>query len=1002
MEEAERQSMAVRLEIAWRPELPDAEGEALRRKAQEYFGLALEQVRVLRLLMLDVDLSLAELEAVRREVFTNPVTQVSGFSPLARDFDWAIWVGLRPGVRDNAGAVAREAMEVFLGRTFPPEAGVYTSKLYLLCGPGLSREQAARVARELLANDLIQEFRLYSREDWDPAEGVGLILPRVHLDHRPEVAVFPLEDLETLRRLSEVRHLALRDQDLPVILGYFQRPEVLARRARVGLGPPTDVELEYLAQARSDHCNHNTFRGRFYYRDLASGERFFLDNPFKTCIAEPTAEIARKKPWVISVLADNAGVGEFDEEFCYVIKGETHNSPSNLEAYGGALTGIVGVYRDPLGTGRGSQLIAGIFGYGVGPRDYPGPLKPRLHPRRLLDGVIEGVKDGGNKSGVPTITGALYFDDSFLGKCLVFVGALGFMPKTVAGAPGPQKTARPGDLIFMCGGRVGVDGIHGVTASSEVATPGTPAGHVQIGDPYTQKKMHDFLLEARDRGYLNFITDCGGGGLSSAVGESARLAGGAEVWLEQVPLKYAGLDPWEIWVSESQERMVTALAPEHREAFEALARHHEVEVTAIGRFTHTGLLEVKYQGRTCAYMDLAFLAEDFPAWEFEAEWLPPEERLFEPVLGEVADHRRLLLTMLDRPNLCSREWIIRQYDHEVQGLSVVKPLVGRECAVPADAAVLRPRLDRHRGLALALALNPAYSRIDTYHMVQVTMDEAVRRLLAVGGELDHIGGVDNFCWPSVEFHPEKNPDGKFKAAQLVRACLALKDLCQAYRLPLLSGKDSMYVDGVLPGAFGETHRISGLPTLFFTAVSVVPDLRKAVTLDFKAPGDLIYLVGATRPELGGSEFYELLGYVGLSVPVVRPQEFLPLYQALSQAVHEELLASCRGLYRGGLGVHLALCSLAGGLGVEVDLGEVLPQHPAHAALYSESAGRFLVSVAPRDRRRFEEMFLGRPCQLLGEVRPDRQFQVKRRGRLLFSTTWEELKEAWTRRFGKLV
>jgi len=994
--------MTVRLEIGWRPELVDAEGEALRRKAQEYCGLILDRVRVLRVLMLDLNLPLGELEAIRTEVFTNPVTQVSSYSPLAREFDWALWVGYRPGVRDNAGATAREAIEAFLGRALPPEAAVYTSKLYLLFAPRLSRDQAARIARELLANDLIQEFRLFSRDDWDPEEGVGLILPRVQLAHRPAVAVFPIDSLETLRRLSAERHLYLRDQDLPVIQKYFQRPEVVTRRARVGLGPPTDVELEYLAQARSDHCNHNTFRGRFYFRNLATGENFTLDNPFKVCIEAPTREIARQKPWVVSVLKDNAGVGRFDENFGFVIKGETHNSPSNLEAYGGSLTGIVGVYRDPLGTGRGSKLIAGLYGYCVGPRDYAGPLQPRLHPRRLLDGVIEGVKDGGNKSGVPTIAGALYFDRSYLGKCLVFVGALGLMPLEVAGASGAQKIARPGDLVLMCGGRVGVDGIHGVTASSEVSSPGTPAGHVQIGDPYTQKKMHDFLLEARDLGYINFITDCGGGGLSSAVGESAQLAGGVEVWLEKIPLKYAGLDPWEIWVSESQERMVVGLDPQNREAFASLARRHEVEVSVIGRFTDRGVLEVSYDGRPCASMDLSFLQEDFPPWEFEAEWLPPEMRLAEPVLSEPEDPRDLLLAMLARPNICSREWITRQYDHEVQGMSVIKPLTGRICPVPADAAVLRPDLGGHRGLAVALALNPAYSRIDAYHMAAVTIDEAVRRLVAVGGDLAHLGGVDNFCWPSVEYHPEKNPDGKYKAAQLVRACLALKDLCLAYDIPLLSGKDSMYVDGVLPGRFGETHRVSGLPTLFFTAVGVIPDLRKAVNLDFKAPGDLIYLVGATLPELGGSELYELLGYVGLSVPQVRPRKFLPLYQAMSRALGAEVLASCHGLYRGGLGVHLALCSLAGGLGVEVDLGDMAGDLPTYATLYSESAGRFLVSVAPAQRRQFEEIFREHPLHLLGEVRPEQTFTLKRQGRPLFSLSLEEIKKAWTRPFGNLV
>ncbi len=994
--------MAVRLEIGWHPDLTDAEGEAVRRLAREYFGLDLMAVRVLRVLMLDVDLPTAALEAIRTDIFTHPTTQVSSFQPLARDFHWAIWVGFKPGVRDTAGAVALEAIEAFLGRPLPPEAAVYTSRLFLLTGENLTEPHVAQIARELLANDMVQEFRIFSQETWDPGTGMGIILPRVVLAHTSTVEAFEITSADVLKELSRRRYLALRDADLPVILGYFQRPEVKARRAAVGLAAPTDVELEYLAQARSDHCNHNTFRGRFLYRDVVSGETLTLDNPFKVCIDAPTREIARDKPWVVSVLWDNAGVGQFDDEFSYVIKGETHNSPSNLEAYGGSLTGIVGVYRDPLGTGKGARLIGGMYGFCVGPRDYGGPLKPRLHPRRLLDGVIEGVKDGGNKSGVPTVNGALYFDAAYLGKCLVFVGAIGLLPKEIHGEPGAEKAAHPGDLIITCGGRVGKDGIHGVTASSEVSSPGTPAGHVQIGDPYTQKNMHDFLLEARDQGLITFITDCGGGGLSSAVGESARMAGGGEVWLEAVPLKYQGLNPWEIWVSESQERMVVAVRPEHEARFKSLARKHAVEATVMGRYTDTGILDVKYQGRTCAYMDLSFLEEEFPPWEFEARWLPPETRLVEPVLGEPGDHLGVLLAMLDRPNICSREWITRQYDHEVQGASVVKPLVGEAASVPGDAAVLRPRPDSHRGLAVSLALNPAYSQIDTYHMTAVTIDEAVRRLLAVGGSLSHIGGVDNFCWPSVEYHPQHNPDGDYKAAQLVRACLALKDLCRAYGIPLLSGKDSMYVDGVLPGAYGEMHRVSGLPTLFFTAVSVLPDLRRALSPEWKRPGDLIYLVGDTRPELGGSEFYELLGAVGLSVPKVNPEAFLAYYGVLEAAGRGDLLASAHGLYRGGLAVHLALASLAAGLGVEVDLSRVAPECPAYVALYSESAGRFLVSVDPAHQGRLEEMFQGQPLYYLGQVGVNSTFKIIRHGQTLLEAPLSTLRTAWERRFGSLV
>ncbi|HAY21543.1 MAG TPA: phosphoribosylformylglycinamidine synthase, partial [Desulfobacterales bacterium] len=460
--------MPARLEIMLRPELPDAEGESIRRKAKEYFGLEFSQVRVIQVLTLDTDLSQQELESIRCEVFTNPVTELSSYRPLAGSFDWAVWVGLRPGVRDNPGATAVEAIQAFIGRLLAPEAAVYASKLILFVGNGISQADMATIAQQLLANDIIQQFRIFSPSGWDSEVGLGIIIPKVQLDHQPTVTTLSIDSLETLKRLSAERHLALQEQDAPIIREYYLRPEVQVRRAALGLGPPTDVELEYLAQARSDHCNHNTFRGMFDYHDLASGERLTVNNLFKTCIEQPTLALAQQKPWVASVLWDNAGAGSFDEEWNYVITGETHNSPSNMEAYGGSLTGIVGVYRDPLGTGRAAKLIAGLYGFCVGPRDYQGPLRPHLHPRRLLDGVIEGVKDGGNKSGIPTPLGTVYFNECYLGKCLVFVAGIGFMPKQVKGTDATQKTTSPGDLIFMCGGRVGKDGIHGVTASSEV------------------------------------------------------------------------------------------------------------------------------------------------------------------------------------------------------------------------------------------------------------------------------------------------------------------------------------------------------------------------------------------------------------------------------------------------------------------------------------------------------------------------------------------------------
>ncbi len=1033
--------MAKRLETTLKKHLFDPEGASLCRRVGDYFGWEIGEARVISILTLDTGLSDAELEAVRAEVFTNPVTQVSGFCSLASDFDWAIWVGYRPGVRDTAGSVAIEAISDYLGKAPGPGDAAYTSRLYLLKDAPLSRSQAETIARELLANEIIQQWRVYPSGQSNEAQNslarpeaegriptlreAALPLPKVLLAHTPAVCEIPIESDDQLARLSDERNLALNRNDIPVIRNYFLRPRVREARAKVGLCAPTDVELEAISQARSDHCNHNTFRGKFRYRDLLTGEQLTVNNLFKTCIEAPTLLIQEQKDWVVSVLWDNGGVARFNSDFNYSVTGETHNSPSNMEAYGGALTGIVGIYRDIMGTGKGSRLVAGLYGYCVGPRDYSGPLKPHLHPRRLLDGIVEGVKDGGNKHGVPTPFGNLFFHPSYLGKCLVFVASLGIMPREINGKPVELKQPGEGDLIVMCGGRVGKDGIHGVTASSESYGANTPAGHVQIGDPYTQKKMHDFLLEARDEELITFITDNGGGGLSSSIGESARLAGGADVELDRVPLKYEGLDVWEIWVSESQERMSVAIGPESVERFMELSRKHEVESTVIGRYENTGKLRLSYEGRTCAYLDLSLFSEDFPQWDFDAEWLAPEARgLVEPALTEPEGYGALLHTLLATPNLNSREWIQRQYDHEVQGGSAIKFMTGRDRDVPNDAAVIRPVLGANAGLAVAQALLPAYSEIDTYHMVAAVIDEAVRRILAVGGRLDEIGGVDNFCWPNIGYDRVLNPDGRYKAAQLVRANLALRDLCLGYGIPLLSGKDSMYVDGNLPGAFGERHKVSGLPTMQFTATGIVADVLKSQTMEAKYSGDLVYVLGTTRNELGGSAYYDLFGYCGLNVPKVpgfadpnglEPQKsksLLALYKAVERAISSGVVASCRGIYRGGLGVHAAMTAIGGRLGLTIDLAKA-PCHCGGAGgrarnpdslmhdlrddqlLFSESCGRFLVTVPKDCAREFGAIFNGLPHELVGEVTENPELViVGKSGKELLRENIFSLRRSW--------
>jgi phosphoribosylformylglycinamidine synthase len=999
--------MPHRLEIALKDQLLDAEGEGLRKKAETYFGISMTRVRTVQILTMDADFNPEQLALIASEVFTNPVTQVSSYKPLAIDFDWCIWVGYRPGVRDNPGSTAIEAIADLLTSKIDPDAAVYTSKRYCIqSSKALSREAVSKIASELLANDIIQQWRVFSKEEWDSEDGVGFNLPKVTLNHTPQVQHIDIDANETLQRLSEERNLALNPNDIPVIRAYFLDPEVRAARKAVGLSLPTDVELEYISQARSDHCNHNTFNGLFRYLDGDTGKTRIVNNLFKTCIQDPTLRLKTQKEWVVSVLWDNAGVGRFDEDHYYVITGETHNSPSNMEAYGGAITGIVGVYRDPMGTGKGSRLIMGGYGYCVGPRDYTGELRPHLHPRRLLDGVIEGVRDGGNKSGIPTTFGQVLFDPSYLGKCLVFVTAVGLMPAMIDFKPTEEKHTSPGELIIMCGGRVGKDGIHGVTAASETFSDTTPAGHVQIGDPYTQKKMHDFLLEARDEGLIQFITDNGGGGLSSSIGESARFSNGCEVHLEKVPLKYAGLDQWEIWVSESQERMTVAVRPDHLDRFMALSDRHAVESTVIGRYTDTGKLHITYDGQSCAYVDLDLLSAGFPQWEFDARWTGPVKRgCHEPVLGLPKDYGAVLLDMLARPNISSKAWISRQYDHEVQGTSVIKPLVGIDGVMASDASVIRPVLSSTKGLAYAQALLPHYSAIDAFDMTMCTIDEAVRRVVAVGGDPAHIGGVDNFCWPDIQYDPATNPDGKFKAAQLVRSCAALREMCLAYGIPLLSGKDSMYVDGHLPGHHGVSHKVSALETLQFSTISLVDDINRCVTMEAKMPDDRIYILGTTRNELGGSEYYALHGYVGLNVPKVQTQEYRTLYKQLHRAIDQRLVASVHGVYRGGLLVHVAMVAMGAKMGMQLNLEKIPVQGVVRddQLLFSESPGRFIVTIAPENQSAFEALFENLPWACIGYTSISSQFVVRNaNGNVIVDCPVGTLSAAWQAPFGDLI
>ena len=996
--------MAHRIEVALKSELKDALGLKISRRCREDLGIEAGDIRTVKVYLLDVEMDRDALYEAARGPLSDPVIQDFAVdSPLSLRlpgrWSWLIEVGFRPGVTDNEGRTAKEAVELLLGRQLESDEGVFTAVQYCLYG-SVTRDDAERMARDLLANDLIQRTQIMSREEveaaWKGEDNPFYAVPRVTSGTQVVVEEIDLDAMsdQELMAMSRERVLALNLNELHKIREYLNRPEVAEARKAVGLSSRiTDVELEALAQTWYEHCKHKIFNARIFYQD-ERGKEEVIDSLFDSYIKAGTEEIRRRmgeRDWCLSVFKDNAGVVSFNDKWSVAFKVETHNSPSALDPYGGALTGIVGVNRDPFGTGMGAKLVFNTDVFCFGPPDYKGELPPGLlHPKRIFEGVREGVEHGGNQSGIPTVNGSILFDERYLGKPLVFCGTGGIMPKEVCDQPAHEKRARPGDAIVMCGGRIGKDGIHGATFSSEELHEGSPATAVQIGDPITQKKMTDFLLRARDLCLYHSITDNGAGGLSSSVGEMAQEAGGMELHLDRAPLKYPGLQPWEILLSEAQERMTVAVPQEKLDEFLALARKMDVEATVLGTFTDSGKYHCLYDGKTVAYLDLDFVHDGVPQLELRAVWNPPSHE--EPNFPEPEDLGATLKQLLGRFNVCSKEYVVRQYDHEVQGGSVVKPLTGAQDDGPSDAAVIRPDLDSFDGLVVAHGICPRYSDIDTYDMACCAVDEAVRNAIAVGGTLEFMAGLDNFCWCD-PVQSEKTPDGHYKLAQLVRANKGLYDVCTAYGVPCISGKDSMKNDATIGGV-----KISIPPTLLYSVISRIEDVRLAVTMDAKRPGDLVYVLGITYPEMGASEYFQMMGFTGNRVPRVRFQDARKRYDALASAIRKGLVASCHDCSDGGVAVALAETAFSGGLGMIVDIDALPSEGVARRdhLLFSESQSRFVVTVPQRHQAAFEQEMEGTGFNLVGRVTQTPEFQMESKGEILLRESIEDLKEAWQR------
>ena len=998
--------MAFRIEVGIKSGLTDARGNRLRKRIGDDLGIEVASIQILNVYLIDKQFLPDELDRCRLELFADPVTQQSSVGALpGKEFDWILEIGYLPGVTDNVGNTSREGIEDLLKVRFAPGEKVYSAEQALLRGE-LSREQVERIA-SLRFNPLIQRVTIQDLSGWlrDPLDR-RIDLPTVRLEHSERVDWVRLNvserELERLGREGildrieqgqEIRRgpLALDLRSLEVIRDYF-----------TGLGrDPTDLELESIAQTWSEHCKHNIFAARIDE----------VDSLYETCIKRATEEIRRElgpRDFCLSVFRDNSGVIRFNDDWSICYKVETHNSPSALDPYGGAITGIVGVNRDPMGTGMGALLVLNTYGFCFGDPYYrgsplyrhPGRREPILHPKVTFEGVREGVEHGGNKSGIPTAWGFLFFDPRYMGKPLVFVGTVGLLPATVNGRPSHEKAARPGDRIIMAGGRVGKDGIHGATFSSEVLHAGSPATAVQIGDPITQKKLADAQIEARDLGLYHSVTDNGAGGLSCAVAEMARECGGCRVELEKIPIKYEGLLPYEIWISESQERMTYAVPPENVDAFCRLLERRGVEATVIGEFNDTSRCVVEFKGRRVMDVDMRFLHDGVPQKILRSTYTPPD--LPEPDFPEPDEQAKILARMLASLNLCSKEYVVRQFDHEVQAGSVIKPLVGRHLDVHSDAVVSRPLLDRHEGIALSHGIYPTYGDIDPYWMAACAIDTAIRNVVVVGANPERVALLDNFCWSSSD-EPER-------LGQLKRTAQACYDFATAYLAPFISGKDSMFNDFKGFDEDGRQVKISVPPTLLISSLGIVEDVRQCVTLDAKFAGDRIYLVGVTRDELGASEYYARMGehlrgirFVGKKVPKVDAALNRKVYAALHQAIRKGLVAGAGSVGAGGLAVALARMALAGDLGVEVSLDAVAAEPEGlrpDRILYSESQGRILVTVGPDEEREFAQSFNALPCRSIGRVVPEAELRILSAGQKMYlSEKLQALRQAYKRTLG---
>lgn len=935
--------MVYRVEI--RKKIFDNESELLKKEISENFKISIDDLVIVKVFLLKTNLLKKEVEKMIKNFFLDPVVEEFIIGKYRFRNYKVIEIGYNLGVSDPE----EEQIIKSLKEIGCEDIQIKILKKYLFKTKE-KKKTLEEIAKKHFYNPLVQH-----------------IIKRNHnyLFLRPKRYKFKLKKIKILNKKGkELKKIGekfgLSFQEMKAIKKYCERLKK----------EPTDIELETFAQSWSEHCKHKTMKGDVFYKGK------WIENLLSSTIFKVEKEL--NKPYVLLAFKDNSGVIEFDENYGISFKVETHNHPSAIEPYGGAATGIGGVIRDCLGTGLGAKPILNIdifcFGkLGIDKKDIP---KSVLSPKRILKGVVSGVRDYGNRMGIPTACGAVYFHKGFITNPLVFCGTLGIIPKDKI-----KKKIIPDDIIVLIGGDTGRDGIHGVTfASGELKKESRKIAQaaVQIGNPIEEKKMADVILKARDENLFNAITDCGGGGLSSAIGELAEKTG-AEVYLSKVPLKYTGLSYTEIWISESQERMILFMPEKNFKRFKEICDLHDVKATIIGKLRDDQKLILKYEDKIVGEIDLRFLHNGMPKVRRKAVYKRRE--IIREIDWEINDYNELLINIIRHENIASKEWIVRQYDWEVQGKTVLKPLLESS---PSDGVILKPLREKDKGVAVGCGINPAYGEISPYWMAASVIDEALRNVICCGGDINQTAILDNFCFG--------NPERKEVMGDIVETCLGAYFAAKGYGVPFISGKDSLYNE------FKIGKKVITIPpTLLISAVSIIPDLNKTITSYFKKPKSKIILIGETYDELGGSVYFSIFNKNFGKVSRVKPQKGKKIMRKIFEAIQNNLILTIHDLADGGLGVALAEMCFTKNLGAEIELenvplGEEIKR--ADIIIFSESNTRFLCEVEENNLPKFFEIMKDITLNVIGEVIEKPNLIINFKNKNLINIEIKILKESW--------